>query len=153
MRRAIWIPAAVALVAFVVTFASVRGKSADARAMPTPPPATQAPVVSATAPEPPAKALAEAACGAAGLPECPLQAWMKANAGPAMTAADTKRLERAFTRIAAFSPAGFANWEAIAREGSAAASKGDVEGCRRACKTCHDQHRARYRAERRAAPL
>ena len=94
-----------------------------------------------------------ATCGAPGLPECPLQAWMKASAGTAMAARDATRLERVFVRIAAIAPPSYAKWDEIARDGAAAAKKSDIEGCRRACKACHDEHRARYRAERRDAPV
>jgi cytochrome c peroxidase len=94
-----------------------------------------------------------ATCGGGALPECPLQGWMKANAGHAMTAGDLTRLERVFTRIRELAPDGYAGWDGAARDGLAAAKAKDLEGCRKACKACHEQLRPRYRAERRDAPL
>lgn len=93
------------------------------------------------------------ACGQFGLPDCPLQGWMKANMTPAMSANDAPRLQRAFARVADLGPAGYATWRPIALQGEDAASRGDVEAARRACKECHDEHRPRYRSGLRARSL
>jgi hypothetical protein len=92
-------------------------------------------------------------CGASGLPDCPLQGWMKANALRAMSAGDLPRLETAFDRIASFEVSGYPEWKSIAASGKRAAVEGDLEGARRACKQCHDAYRAKYREARRAQPL
>ncbi|MGD0678424.1 MAG: hypothetical protein ABSC94_23705 [Polyangiaceae bacterium] len=90
-----------------------------------------------------------AACGQSGLADCPLQAWMKANMTPSILAEDAPRLVRAFARLAELSPPAYTSWRAIALRGAESASLGDMEGARRACKTCHDEHRARYRSGER----
>jgi len=93
------------------------------------------------------------ACGTAPLPDCPLQAWMKSMATPAITVGDLGKLERVFTRIAELAPAGYPDWPRIAKEGQRAAKEGSLEACRVACRDCHDTLRARYRAEDRARPI
>jgi hypothetical protein len=92
-------------------------------------------------------------CGQPGRPDCPLQSWMKGNASPALVGRDFTALERAFVRIASLEPQGYPGWNASAVAGAAAARDGDLEGCRAACKSCHDVQRARYRAELAAQPL
>ncbi len=92
-------------------------------------------------------------CGDSGQPPCPLQGWMKANMTPAMNAADVDRLKRAFLRTVDLGPPQYATWRTIALAGADAASRSDLEGARRACKQCHDEHRAHYRAELRARRL
>ncbi len=96
---------------------------------------------------------ARVSCGVAPLPDCPLQAWMKANATPAISHRDHLALERAFHRIGSFAPAGYAGWAEIAARGEAAAAREDFEACRAACKQCHDQNRPRYTRERRTERL
>ena len=94
-----------------------------------------------------------ATCGGAGLPDCPLQSWMKANAMSALTASDFARMEVAFDRIAELGPPEYTDWRADAKAGRDAARAGDLEGCRNACKSCHDAYRAPYRQTRRTRPL
>jgi hypothetical protein len=80
---------------------------------------------------------------------------MKANASPALSAADFERLDRAFDRMTALEPkaAAYAHWADIARAGGRAARSQDLDGARLACKRCHDEYRDRYRTDRRSAPL
>jgi hypothetical protein len=78
---------------------------------------------------------------------------MKANMTRAMETADASRLERAFTRLADLGPLDDASWRSIASRGAAAASRGDVEAVRQACKQCHDEHRAHHRRQARERPL
>jgi hypothetical protein len=92
-------------------------------------------------------------CGVAGQPDCPLQGWMKATMTPAISAGDLVRLERDFKRIADFAPPDYGRWKAISGAGADAAAHGDIEGARQACKSCHDEFRARYRRELRARAL
>lgn len=93
------------------------------------------------------------ACGVRGAPDCPLQAWMKGNASGALTQGSFPSLTRVFRRIGEVAPPGYAGWERHAAEGLEAAHRRDLEGCKAACKGCHDEHRKRYVLETRARPL
>ena len=46
-------------------------------------------------------------------------------------------------------PPGMDKWTSIANEGKAAAAKGDVDGAKKSCKTCHDLYKAKYKEEMR----
>ena len=94
-----------------------------------------------------------AACGGTGQSDCPLQHWMKATLQSYQKANNYDRLARSFDDLAQHAPASYARWADLATEGAAAARKQDVAAVRAACKTCHDEHRARYRRERRADPF
>lgn len=94
-----------------------------------------------------------AACGATGQPDCPLQNWMKATLQTYQKANNYDKLARSFDDLAKHAPASYERWADLASEGAAAARKQDVAAVRAACKTCHDEHRARYRRERRADPF
>jgi hypothetical protein len=96
---------------------------------------------------------AAATCGPVGLPDCPLQGWMKANALRALSTGDLPRLEKAFDRIATFDASEYPNWGSIAADGKHAAADGDLEAARRACKQCHDEYRSAYRETRRTRPI
>ena len=93
------------------------------------------------------------ACGAKGQPACPTQAWMKANMAPAAASGDAGDLEKALNYVAAHAPAGMGNWASIARSGAAKAKAGDIDGAKSACKSCHDQYKAKYKAEVRDRPF
>ena len=77
-----------------------------------------------------------------------LRGWMKANAIPALAAEDGRRLKGAFDRIAELGPSGYASWTSIARDGAASAARADIDGCRAACRQCHEEYRSPYRSER-----
>lgn len=94
-----------------------------------------------------------AACGGTGQPDCPLQHWMKATLQSYQKANDFDRLARSFDDLAQHAPENYARWRDLSAEGGAAARKQDVAAVRAVCKTCHDEHRARYRRERRADPF
>lgn len=85
----------------------------------------------------------------------PLRDWMKANASPALSAANFDKLRSVFDRIGRVAPQDpdFASWEPIARDGRNAAAAKDVEGVRRACKACHEAHRPAYKSRFRARPM
>jgi cytochrome c2 len=95
----------------------------------------------------------EATCGTKPLPDCPMQAWMKANAAPASATGDTNAIAAVFDRIARMAPPGYGNWAAISNQGAAAARGEDLKGARAACTQCHNEHRARYKSEMRARPV
>jgi hypothetical protein len=104
---------------------------------------TGAPVAVGQAPAAPAVS-APAAVSSSVPTEAPLRGWMRASAGPAMQNEDAKKLERAFSRIRGFEPPGYDGWAGFADTGAAAARRGDMEGARAACASCHSQYRSRY---------
>jgi cytochrome c5 len=108
-----------------------------------------APAQSAPAPN----ASAAAACGGKGLPDCPLQGWMKSTVQAYMTAGDAARLAKALDELGRHPPAGYANWSEAALAAAAAARAGDVAAVRAQCQACHEQHRAKFRAEMRSVRL
>jgi cytochrome c2 len=95
----------------------------------------------------------EATCGKKGLPDCPMQAWMRGNAAVAASADDGAMVAGVFDRIARLAPPGYGAWAQISNDGAAAARSGDMKAARTACATCHGQYRNKYKAEIRAAPL
>lgn len=101
----------------------------------------------------PPSAQAAGPCGDKGLPDCPLQSWMKANLQAQLNAGDMTRLARALDDLAAKAPAGFDGWAASATRAAEAARKNDVATVKAECKSCHDNDRARFRAELRKTAL
>lgn len=92
-------------------------------------------------------------CGDGPAP-CPLRTWMKAHAGAAARSGDLQALAAAFDAIDGFAPeVAYATWRSIARDGAAAARRGDAASARAACRGCHEQHRAKYRAELRSREI
>jgi hypothetical protein len=96
---------------------------------------------------------APTACGDAPAPPCPLAAWMKANASPAITKPDFDALAETLDQTVALAPGGYPNWGSIARDGAAAARAQDLKAVKASCRSCHTQYRSRYRAELRGRPL
>jgi hypothetical protein len=132
--------------------------SAALSVVPAPSIASVVPVASvapAAPPLPPPATSADAAatCGTKPLPDCPLQAWMRANtAGPA-TSGDLPALATALDKTAKLAPAGYTTWASIATDGANAARAGDLKAARAACTGCHEQWRAKYRSEMRMRPV
>jgi hypothetical protein len=93
------------------------------------------------------------ACGNKGQPTCPTQSWMKANMGPAAASGDGPDLAKGLDYIAAHAPAGMPNWSGIAKGGAAKARAADIDGAKASCKSCHDQYKAKYKAEVRDRPF
>jgi hypothetical protein len=93
------------------------------------------------------------ACGDKGLPDCPLQGWMKANLQSQLNSGDMTRLARALDDLATHAPHGFDNWAASATKAAEAARKKDIPAVKAECKACHDRDRSRFRAELRKTPL
>jgi len=97
-------------------------------------------------------------CGNKGQPNCPLQDWMEKNVDSASEKGDTKALAAAFDKIVNFVPDpkwndGDNGWAKIAKEGSAAAAKGDLAAAKKTCKSCHKAWRDKYKAEFRTKPV
>jgi len=99
------------------------------------------------------KAVAAVACGDKPAPACPLAAWMKANATPAITTQDYDALADVLDKTVALAPPGYVNWASIARDGAAAARVQSLDAVKASCRSCHNQFRGRYKAEMRARPL
>ena len=95
-------------------------------------------------------------CGKAGLPDCPLQAWMKDNMVKPKAAGDWSKLEGSFGKIGKSNPFDktketkeFDAWNASVKKGIDAAkaqNKDDVNG---ACNDCHTATRKMYREKYR----
>jgi hypothetical protein len=96
---------------------------------------------------------AAAACGTKPLPDCPLQAWMKANTNPAIASQDFPGLATALDKTATFAPAGYTNWASIAKDGAKAARASDMTATKASCRTCHDQYKDKYKKELRARKI
>lgn len=89
-------------------------------------------------------------CGHSGVPDCPLQNWMKSTLQTYQRAADYDRLGRSLSELAEHAPKNYAGWQDLAKRGARAAAAKDDAAVRQVCKDCHAQHRARYRRELRA---
>lgn len=102
-----------------------------------------------------ASSISPVPCGRDGGLDCPLQAWMKVNAGPPAKTGDIELLAGAFDAIADFAPhaSAYPNWASIARDGANVARRGRVDAARVACVSCHEQYRARFRRDLREVPL
>jgi hypothetical protein len=96
---------------------------------------------------------ASVACGDAPAPPCPLAAWMKANASPAITKPDFDALAGVLDQTVALAPGGYPNWASIARDGAAAARAQDLSAVKASCRSCHNQYRYLYKAQLRSRPL
>jgi hypothetical protein len=94
-----------------------------------------------------------AECGTKPLPDCPLQAWMKANANPPVMTSNLPGLQTALEKIVTLAPPGYTNWASIAKDGAAAAKSGDLTAAKASCRTCHDQYKQKYKTEMRARKI
>jgi hypothetical protein len=108
---------------------------------------TTAPAISGSA------AATAPACGTKPLPDCPLQAWMKANTNPAIASQDFPGLATALDKAATFAPAGYTNWASIAKDGAKAARASDMTATKASCRTCHDQYKEKYKKELRGRKI
>ena len=88
------------------------------------------------------------ACGMKANP-CPLQAWMQKNANTAIQSGDAAKVGLALEQTAALAPSGYPNWQQISNDGAAAGKSGDFVAAKAACRTCHDQYKAKYKTEMR----
>ena len=78
---------------------------------------------------------------------------MKSTLRTYLNAKDTTRLARALEQLGAKTPPGYDGWRETALAAAKAAGSGDIPAVKAACKSCHDQHRTRFRSERRQVPL
>jgi hypothetical protein len=94
-----------------------------------------------------------AQCGTKPLPDCPLQAWMKANTNPAVASSDFAGLATALDKVATFAPAGYTNWASISKDGAKAARAQDMSAVKASCRGCHDQYKSKYKTELRTKKI
>ncbi len=92
-------------------------------------------------------------CGAKPLPDCPLQAWMKANTSAQLISNDFAALASALDKTTSFAPAGYTNWASISKDGAAAARTNDMGATKASCRSCHEQYKDKYKKELRARKL
>jgi hypothetical protein len=74
---------------------------------------------------------------------------MKANANPAVSSGDATKLAESLEKMVKMGPPGYSNWASISNDGAKAARAGNFDAGKAACRTCHDQYKAKYRAEHR----
>jgi hypothetical protein len=103
----------------------------------------------------PATPPASASCGAAGQPDCPLKAWMRATLQPYLNSGgtDLTRLATSLDKLAAAAPVEYPRWGAIARTAAAAARSNKLDEVKTACADCHETYRAGFRATMQARRL
>jgi len=78
---------------------------------------------------------------------------MKANTSVASVNDDMPALAAALDKVVKMAPAGYPNWASISKDGAAAARAGDMDATKAACTACHNQYRAKYKAELRTRPV
>jgi hypothetical protein len=78
---------------------------------------------------------------------------MKATLQAYLKAGDMERLAGALDELALKEPKGFTGWGETASKAARAARAGDPVSVRAACKSCHEQQRARFRSEMRGLRL
>jgi len=88
-------------------------------------------------------------CGTKPLPDCPLQGWMHAHMEAPLAAGDADTLATSLDEATKMAPAGYTNWASIARDGAGAARASRPEAVKAACRSCHEQYKAKYKAEMR----
>ncbi|HET8934217.1 MAG TPA: hypothetical protein VFN67_12280 [Polyangiales bacterium] len=78
---------------------------------------------------------------------------MKSTLQPYQREKNFARLATELEKLAEHAPEGYANWKEISLAGVAAAQRKDDTAVSKNCKSCHNEHRTRFRKERRAEPL
>jgi hypothetical protein len=78
---------------------------------------------------------------------------MRGPATSAFESGDIDAIARSFEQMAGWAPPGYENWRSIALDGSDAARVGHIEAVKAACRGCHVQYEARYKAELATRPL
>ena len=90
-------------------------------------------------------------CGAKGQKPCPMQGWMKTVMQSATTSGDAAKIAAALEYVASKPPPGMAKWVALSKEGAEKAKKGDIDGAKASCKSCHDLYKTQYKESLRDA--
>jgi hypothetical protein len=100
-------------------------------------------------------------CGAKGMPDCPMQEWMKQHASSMIGFGDISAVAQVFDQIAKLVPSDalpdggpvYTNWVSISIDGAEAARAGDLAAAKAACRGCHTQYRSKFHIELRGKPL
>jgi hypothetical protein len=131
------------------------GASDEGVAPKSPPPPTEAAAAPAQTSTRTDAAASDAGPTVPTAADAPLLSWMKDHTAAAFRKGDSVALAAAFDQIATFAPKdpAYPNWASIARDGADAARAGSVEGVKAACRGCHEQYRAPYKATMRARRL
>jgi hypothetical protein len=77
---------------------------------------------------------------------------MRDAATPAFNSGDLESIAITFEEMIPWAPAGYSNWRSISDDGAAAARAGSIEGVKAACRGCHTQYSARYKAQFQSVP-
>jgi hypothetical protein len=87
-----------------------------------------------------------AALPAGAAPDTSLKDVMK-KMGGLSASGDAKSMAALFAETKGKAKPEFANWGSIADQGKAAAEKGDLDGAKATCKSCHDAYRNEYKTK------
>jgi hypothetical protein len=91
-------------------------------------------------------AAASFAAGAEAAPDASLKDVMKKMQAQVLNG-DAKPLSAMFDATNAKAKAEFADWNTLVAKGKAAAEKGDLDGAKAVCKSCHDAYRNDYKTK------
>jgi hypothetical protein len=96
-----------------------------------------------------------ATCGKSGLPDCPMQAWMKDNVVKPKAAGDYDTVAAAMGKVPGLSPdkSWVDDWKKISDEAAKWAKAKNKEEMNKACNACHDKYKKEYREKYRDKPL
>ncbi|MGK3999962.1 hypothetical protein [Sorangium sp. So ce1024] len=78
---------------------------------------------------------------------------MKTVMQSATNSGDGAKIASALEYVAAKPPPGMPKWVEISKDGAEKAKKGDIDGAKESCKTCHDLYKKKYKDELRANPF
>lgn len=92
-------------------------------------------------------------CGVKGMPDCPLQAWMKATLQSYVRSQKYDRIATSFERLSKVAPIGYEEWSKISAQGVKAAQQKNKAGVMASCKICHDTYRKEFRKSFRYIPI
>jgi len=82
----------------------------------------------------------------------PMARWMRDVVTPPFLAGDLAASGATFDQMAAMRMPDMANWVSISRDGAAAVRAGELDAAKAACRGCHAQYVAEYRAKHAADP-
>ncbi len=93
----------------------------------------------------PGAAVAGNHCNGTTIP-CPLQKWMRNNAGTPFAQGDLAAVARGMEKIQGFGPANMPDWNRFAKKTADDARANKTDDLKADCKTCHDAYKAAYKA-------
>lgn len=93
----------------------------------------------------PGAAVAGTECNGTTIP-CPLQKWMRDNAGTPMASGDFQAAAKGIEKIQAFGPPGMPDWTKFAKKTVDDLRANKSDDVKADCKTCHDAYKAAYKS-------